>query len=174
MLENVDTTIAGLRSVVGAKNDADLAGKLGLDKSTISGWRSRGRVPDRFVRFLRADAFEKEVWPELYDRAIAVGNARYAMLQQNVLNSNDLNQAMAAFLHTKPYWLVMHRAMHELRIKMEVLGIDLSTAAALLLQNDLQDTSATAKRVADLLAEDIADSPEYRDMPQFGRSIPSP
>ena len=69
MLESVDTTIAGLRGVVGAQNDAELANKLGVNKSTVSGWRARGRVPSRYVELLDAKPIpSRDVWPELHDR----------------------------------------------------------------------------------------------------------
>ena len=52
MHSSVDATIAGLRGAVSAGTDAELARMLGVDQSTISSWRSRGRVPERFVKML--------------------------------------------------------------------------------------------------------------------------
>ena len=70
-----------------------------------------------------------------------------------------MNKALAEFLDIKPFWLVMNRAVHDIRAKMEALRLELSTAAALVLQEDLRDAEATADRVASQLAEDIADNP---------------
>ena len=77
--------------------------------------------------------------------------------------SGNVDQALPVFLDVKPFWFVMHRAVHELRIKVDALHIDLPTAAALLLQEDLRDPSETAKRVTLMLAEDLNDKPQLRD-----------
>lgn len=159
-MTSVETTISNLRSLVGAHNDADLATKLEIDKSTISGWRSRGRVPEKYARILEVPAHD--AWPELHDRGLAVSLARYSILRQEVLASQNLDHALAAFLDTKAYWMVMHRAVLDLRRKMETVGIDLGAAAALILQEDLRDPSATAVRLAAQLAEDVADNPNFK------------
>ena len=83
-LESVDPTIAGRRNVVGTHNGCDLAAKLRLDKSTISGWPFRGRVPGRFVQLLEPDRLpEIDIWPELHDRGTALAlpamSARYVI-----------------------------------------------------------------------------------------------
>lgn len=161
MQQSVGDTIEELRSVVGAQNDADLASKLGVDKSTVSGWRARGRVPSRFVKLLEAEPIPAyDVWPELHDRANAVALARYTVLRSEVAMTGNTDQSLPAFLDTRPFWLVMHRAVHDLRAKMEALKIDLPAAAALLLQDDLRSPRETAKRVAEMLAEDLADNPD--------------
>ncbi|MDT8856997.1 helix-turn-helix domain-containing protein [Paracoccaceae bacterium Fryx2] len=153
----MDATISALRSVIGAHNDAELAAKLEIDKSTISNWRSRGRVPQKFAKIL--DVAAHDVWPELHDRALAVALPRYGILRQPVVGSANLDAALAAFLDTKPFWFVVYRAAAELRLKMETLKIDLGSAAALILQEDLRDPSATALRVAAQLAEDEVENP---------------
>lgn len=163
-MDQVESTISDIRAVVGAKNDADLARRLNIDQSTISSWRSRGRVPSRFVKLLEAQPIPShDVWPELHDRGTAVALARYTILRNDVAMAGDADQAIPAFLEVKPFWLVMHRAVHDLRTKMDALNIDLQAAAALLLQEDLRSPQVTAKRVAAMLAEDLADNPQLRD-----------
>ena len=73
------------------------------------------------------------------------------------------NKAISAFLELKPFWFVMHRAVHDLRTKMKLLNIDLQAAAALLLQEDLRNPQETAVRVSAMLSEDLADHPQLRD-----------
>jgi hypothetical protein len=160
VMNSVETTISDLRGLVGAKNDAELARQLQIDQSTISSWRSRGRVPSRFTKLLEtAPVPQDEVWPELTDRGTAIALARYAILRNEVVMSGNLDLAIPAFLDVKPFWLVMHRAVFELRGKMDALKVDLKTAAALLLQEDLRAPKETAQRVAAMLAEDFADNP---------------
>lgn len=131
----VESTINNLRTVVGAKNDAELARRLQIDQSTISSWRARGRVPSRFVKLLEAEPIPShEVWPELHDRGTAVALARYAILRNEVAMGGNVDKALPTFLDVRPFWIVMHRAVHDLRSKMDALHVDLQTAAALLLQ----------------------------------------
>jgi len=162
-MNQIEGTISDLRSVVGAKNDAELARLLRIDQSTISSWRARGRVPSKFAKLLEgAPVPSHEVWPELHDRGTAVALARYSILRNETAMSGDLDSALPAFLDVKPFFLVMHRAVYDLRVKMETLKVDLQTAAALLLQEDLRSPRETAIRVAAMLVEDINDNPDLK------------
>jgi hypothetical protein len=86
----VDSTIADLRRAVNATNDSDLARTLGIDKGTISGWRARGSVPQKFVKLSRSNASGAaigpidwttlEAWPELQERSRAIGLLRFTLL----------------------------------------------------------------------------------------------
>ena len=69
---------------------------------------------------------------------------------------------MSIFIDQKPFWFLMWRAAHDLGSKMHALGVELKTAQALILQDDLRDPEATAQRVAKHLAEDIADNPHLK------------
>lgn len=164
MQNSVDATIAGLRGAVSAGTDAELARMLGVDQSTISSWRSRGRVPERFVKML--DTGKKtgldevpQVWGELQERAQTLALIRFTLIRNEVAQSGDVDRALGVFLDLKPFWLVLHRSVHELRIKMETLRVDLKTAQALLMQEDLRDPKTTTRRVERQLEEDIADNP---------------
>lgn len=160
----VDATIANLRSVVNASSNAELAQKLGVDQSTISSWRARGRVPNKFIKFLRepaniSSAEMGDIWPEMTSCATAVALVRYTLLRHEVASSGEVDRGLSVFLTLKPWWFVVHRAAHDLRSKMEALGIDLKTAQALIMQYDLRDPAATAGRVEQQLAEDLHDNP---------------
>lgn len=168
MQPSVDSTIATLRRVVSAASDSELARKLGVDKSTVSGWRARGRVPARFLKMV--DSPEKGILPdlgrtsgELQERALPIAHVRFILLRADVVRSADTDRAMATMRDTKPFWLILHRALHELLSKVEALNIDLETAQALLLQADLTDPDATARRVEAQVAEDLADNPSLKE-----------
>ena len=151
-----------------AASDSELARTLGIDKSTISGWRGRGSVPQKFVKLLRSNGSSAasgpidwstlEAWPELQERSRAIGLLRFTLLRSEMARSGNVDMAMGVFLDQKPFWLLMYRAAHDLGVKMQALGVEMKTAQALILQDDLRDPDATAMRVAKDLAQDIADN----------------
>ncbi|WP_132695442.1 hypothetical protein [Rhodovulum steppense] len=146
----MDATIAGLRAAANAKNEAELARMPGIDQSTISSWRSRGRVPQCFVKMLEAGdkgpgSATPQVWGELQDRAASVALVRFTLLRQELARSHDVDRALAVFLDMRPFRPVLHRAVHELRLKMEALPVDLAAAQALIMQEDLRAPDATAR-----------------------------
>ncbi|MFN3721890.1 MAG: helix-turn-helix domain-containing protein [Paracoccaceae bacterium] len=167
-MDTVEALITNLRSVVGAKNDAELARQLDIDQSTISSWRARGRVPVRFTKILDtpnvgAKPDPDHAWPEMQERATAVALARFVMLRRHEFEGPATDLTLARFLDIKPFWLLMNRAVLELRTKIDALKIDLATAAALVLQEDLRDPDATIKRVTQQLSEDLADNPWLKE-----------
>jgi hypothetical protein len=167
MNSGVEDTIADLRTALGAATDAELARRLDVDQSTISSWRARGRVPNRYVKDLLGPAHERTadhpaIWTEMENRALGIALARFALLHRDLITSPDLNKAMAAFLDPKPWWLVLNRAVHDLREKMIGLDVDPSTAQVLILNDDIRRPTETAERVAAELAEDLADNPNLR------------
>jgi hypothetical protein len=56
--EQVDEAIEALREKFSVASDAELARRFGIDKSTISTWRSRGRIPSRYTILLADDDSE--------------------------------------------------------------------------------------------------------------------
>ena len=169
MIGQVDSTIADLRRAVNATNDSELARTLRIDKSTISGWRVRGSVPQKFVNLIRSNGSSAasgpidwstlDAWPELQERSRSIGLLRFTLLRSEVARSGDVDRAMGVFMDQKPFWLVMYPAAHDLGVKMQALGVEMKTAQALILQDDLRDPDATALRVAKHLAEDISHNP---------------
>lgn len=164
MQGSVDTAIAELRSFVGAQTDAELARHLELDKSALTAWRSRGRVPERYQDLLEKmrsgkPLEELEIWPELHRAAQRIALIRFTLLRQEEARSGNVDQAMQTFKSLKPFWLIMYRALHDVRQKMMAVGAELKTAQALVMQQDLRDPEATAVRVAAQLDEDIKDNP---------------
>jgi len=163
-MAGVDATIGDLRRAVHAQNDADLARKLGIDKSAISGWRARGNVPRRFLKMLNAPepgspVEAMQVGGEVQNCAQRIALVRFVLLRETLATSQDVDQSMRVFSELRPWWLVMFRAVQDLLAKVEALRIDLGTAQALLMQEDLRDVQATARRVEAQLAEDLADNP---------------
>jgi hypothetical protein len=164
MKGGISETIGELRRVVHASSDSDLARKLGVDKSAISGWRARGSVPKRFLKMLDTPSSSLSSAPmqiggEVQDAGHRVALVRFVLLRSDLARSGDVDQAMRLFSELRLWWIVMHRAVHDLLTRVETLSVDIATAQALLMQEDLRDPEETARRVEAQLAEDVADNP---------------
>lgn len=159
---SVETIISDLRSAVMATSDADLARKLKVDKSTVSSWRSRGRVPERFAKMAKQNHVMTismpEVWGELQDRAHPITLLRYTIYRAEMVRSSSIEVSLLAFRDMRPFWLIMNRAVEEIRQKASSLDIELSAAQAIIMHEDLRDPDATAKRISLEMAEDFADN----------------
>lgn len=53
--QDVDETIQQLMTKFDASNESHLADMIGVHRSTISAWKARGNVPERYVRLLSDD-----------------------------------------------------------------------------------------------------------------------
>jgi hypothetical protein len=103
--------------------------KLGVDKSTISAWRSRRRIRERFVQLPEPERLpEIDIWPELHDRGTAPALARYVSPRPETVRGGDADRAIAAVLDGKPFWPVLNRAALDLRSMVQALKIDVSAA----------------------------------------------
>lgn len=102
MADDVDEIVAALRKRLGAETDADLARKLRINKSTISSWRARGNVPDRFHGILRGDNHQSVATPPLKwsEHETAAFNAalfRFARLACSQVDLNNHRASLEAF-----------------------------------------------------------------------------
>jgi hypothetical protein len=104
-----------------------------------------------------------EVWGEAQERAIGLSLLRFTLLNKDLATSGDVDKAILAFRDARAWWLVMHRAAHDIVAKQSALSIETSAAQAMLMADDLRDPKATALRVRAQLDEDIADNPWIRD-----------
>ncbi|NYS24916.1 hypothetical protein HUK65_07905 [Rhodobacteraceae bacterium 2376] len=135
-----------------------------MDKSTVSGWRARRRVPTRFVKMLdepgRGTFNTGEVSGELQERAYSIALARFVLLRHDLAASGEVNKSLPAFRQMLPFWLIVHRAVHDMLSTVESLQIDLDAAQVLILQDDLLHPERTKIRVARQLEEDLRDNPQ--------------
>jgi hypothetical protein len=90
MQGTVDSAIAELRGIVGVKSNAELARQLKHDKSDLTAWRSRGRMPEKYQTFLQqvrsgVPLQELDVWPELREAGTRVALVRFTILRQQLV-----------------------------------------------------------------------------------------
>jgi len=169
MSDHVEQAIARLRDVHGARNDAELARRLQVGQSTVSAWRARGHVPDEYINKFANEKPKPTVtgapkgFDEIESRAHAIALARFVIIRKEEISAKDIDRTIGNFMEMRPFWLVMHRAIHDIRAKMAQLNVDPATAQVLVFQQDLRDPAATLVRVQSELAEDWAGNPWLAD-----------
>ena len=65
VMEGVQELVNRLKEHFRVEKDADLARVLGVDKRTVSAWRSRGNVPRRYVPILEGENHQSVLTPPL-------------------------------------------------------------------------------------------------------------
>ena len=149
MDNDIDTKIGELRAFLHAENDADLARKLRIDKSTVSSWRSRKRIPERFSSILDGDVIEHrssppELWGDIEDTAFSLALCRYTLAFKNIVDAGDYQEAMHTFRDNRRFWLIMNNAASSLQERMRDGSFDLSSAFAVLLHEDMKEPKAVS------------------------------
>jgi hypothetical protein len=135
-----------LKGAFGVTSGSELARRLEINQSTISSWKARGRVPRKFVQFLEDKADKVASQPvdtggELQDRCTAVALVRFTILRRDLVSSGDVDKTLGAFRDMRFFFVIMHRALHDIRQKMRATGVDMATAQALVMHNDLRTPS---------------------------------
>jgi hypothetical protein len=160
MDEDVEARIAALRAHLGAQHDADLAAKLGIGKSTISSWRSRGRIPERFLRVLDGESHEPIAtpprgWGDHERAAFDLALFRFTLLFGPLAREGHCRDAMVVFSNTSIFWLMMHHARKDLVERMEAAGHQLQVAFAVILYEEREAPSETAKALRERLGSQV-------------------
>lgn len=162
MAENVEATITALKERFSAENDADLARRLRISKSTISSWRARNSVPQRFLGLLDGESHQFVLapplkWGDHEEAAFRVALFRFSRLMQKTMDLNDYRKALGLFASeaSSLFWLMMADAQKDLMHRQG--DHSLATALALLLHDDVTHHDATVqrdqKRIGDVLRE---------------------
>ena len=138
-----ENVIAGLKQQMGVSSDADLARSLRIDKSTISSWRSRGRVPMRFLNILKGDSSLALGAPPLHwagheNAALALALFRYGRAFGQELHSGDFETAMRLVGNPHDLWTLFRHAQSDLQRTMEEGHHQLMSAASVLVHQDLE------------------------------------
>lgn len=164
---SVEDTIARMRALFSVENDAELARALRIDKSTVSSWKSRGRVPERFSRLLNEDptslfpdGLSREMVSELAMPAQPIAIFRFSLMLNDPSGQLANPEKKLAFLtHELAFHSVMIRAALDLWERKSALNVKPEVAALLVLQDDIRDEEATLVRARSQLAEDMMHNP---------------
>lgn len=155
----VDETINALKQLLNADSDSDLARKLAVDKRTVSAWRSRGNVPERFMSILRGESHHRfhgtppVKWGDHEEVAFSLALFRFGRLANHAIDMLDYRSVLELFSSEAmaDFWLMMADAQQDISEKQD--GQPLRTALALALYDDIEMGSEAIERDRERLAQ---------------------
>jgi hypothetical protein len=146
-----ESTIEALKLKLNAASDADLARKLAVDKRTVSAWRARGSVPDRYIAILEGQSHQSIMTPPLRwgpyeDCAFRLALFRFTRVKAPAAITNDFRTVFDAFAHPRGFWLLMVRCQRDIAAAMENRTDSVDTAMALVMHDDMASGDAAIDR----------------------------
>lgn len=150
-MTDAEATIEALKVKMNAATDVDLARKLAVDKRTVSAWRARGSVPDRYTAILTGDSHQTIMTPPLkwgpYEEcAFRLALFRFTRVKAAAAISNDFRAIFDAFAHLRGFWLLMIRSQRDIAAVMEDRTDSVDTAMALVMHDDIAAGDAAIER----------------------------
>jgi len=144
--------LARLKERLAATSDAELARFLGVDKSTISSWKARGNVPQRYAYLLdetpsEDDARPPSVWGELESAAFRLALFRFCLTRADLVrNSESRHLAVSVGAWHITFWIDVKRAKEDILAVLKDGLPNIESATTLLLTEDLSDRKAAISR----------------------------
>lgn len=138
----VEATIRALKAAHGAETDEELAGALGVGRSTISSWRLRNSVPERYLT-RKPGAVRAGLAPFAYEalKPLAGGSAKDAAFELALLRffktHGKIFEAYPSFLEegrmaAAGFWEVLGRAEKDVVARMDEHGDPAERAVSIL------------------------------------------
>jgi len=143
-MENVEETVDRLKEHFRAEKDADLARILGVDKRTVSAWRSRGNVPRRYVQILEGENHQTVLtpplrWGEYEEQAFELAVFRLVRALRGSVETGSYRQQFDTFRKVFPaFWPFMRDAQVDLSARLEDREMPIQTAFALVLHEEIE------------------------------------
>lgn len=158
MEPTVEEVISALRAHFEVDSDAELARKLMINKSTVSSWRARGSVPQRFRGILSGEPHQfmhspPLQWGEDEQAAFSLALFRFSRLVAAKVELEKYRDALTLFggRAFPAFWIMMSAAQKDLAERRG--NHTLSTLLALLIHDDLADDDASLTRDSERLAQ---------------------
>ncbi|WP_164881741.1 helix-turn-helix domain-containing protein [Paenirhodobacter populi] len=152
MTTDPEAVIKQLKAKFNVDTDVDLARKLRIEKSTISSWKSRGRVPSRFLRILSGENHEFIAappvgWGEEEEAAFSLALFRFSRAFSDVISRGEYRSLVQLFTPAAAhFWWLMSQAQEDLIKKQAHSGVSVSAAEALVMFDDLEHGSGAVER----------------------------
>lgn len=154
----VDETISALKLRLNAESDSDLARRLGLDKRTISAWRSRGSVPQRYREIAQgehpAPIWTPPVkWGTYEELAFRLALFRFVRVRAEAVQHATVGTMYSLFGGAGAFWMLMHHAQNDIARVAAERDIEEDFAFALVIDEDITSGTRAIERDAAILAE---------------------
>ncbi|TDL88039.1 hypothetical protein [Meridianimarinicoccus aquatilis] len=143
---DADQIVDALKGHFNVDSDIELARALKIDKRTVSAWRSRKRVPQRFIGMLTGQSSHPHAvgpvyWHNQEKAAFCLALFRYARAYTSEFNEKGFNEALKVLDHANDdFWALMRRAQSDIG-KLEG-GNSTSAALSMLIHDDIENSAA--------------------------------
>lgn len=119
----IEENLARLRKIFGAANDAELARALKLGQSTISTWKSRGRIPDRVLSILDGKSplalgTSPMNWGPHENAALGLALVRLCRIHAADLLAGDFRSALEMANRPSDLWTLFRRSQQDIADEM--------------------------------------------------------
>lgn len=152
MTTDPEAVIEQLKAKFNVDTDVELARKLRIEKSTVSSWKSRGRVPNRFLRILSGEdhqfiAAPPIGWGEEEQAAFSLALFRFSRAFADIIAKGEYRSLVQLFTPASShFWWLMSQAQQDLIKRQAHSGVSVSAAEALVMFDDLEHGSGAIER----------------------------
>lgn len=155
MSDEVKRTIEALKSRYRVKTDSELAQIMGIDKSTISSWKTRNKVPSRIKEILESDMVAVQSspvdWGPFQRRSFGLALLRITRVLNDRFDTADFQKAMKLTNSSGAFFMIMGRAEGDILNAQERGDYSFETATAIVLHDDMADPTSAIERDAVVL-----------------------
>ena len=142
ILSETDDAVERLKAHFKVATDADLARRLAVDKSTVSAWRARQKLPQRYQRMLEGDDHQAGLtpparWGDYEKAAFELAVFRFARATSKELGEGDFRALFQ--IYTKVFgviWSMQRQAQQDIAAQIEKGRVEHPREATILLIHD--------------------------------------
>jgi hypothetical protein len=154
-MSNSEVTIDALKARLKADTDTDLARKLAIDKRTVSAWRARGTVPNRYLDIIEGADHQTIAtpplrWGEYENYALRLALFRISRATAPAALSDDPSTVYKTFTFTT-LWQLFRQSQEDLVAAMEGRTEFLDTALVLVIADDIAAGQEAVERHRSLM-----------------------
>ncbi|WP_022705306.1 helix-turn-helix domain-containing protein [Pseudorhodobacter ferrugineus] len=155
-MDKTANLIDELKKKLGVETDVDLARALTVDKSTVSSWRNRGNVPERYLAILKGESHQTVLtppikWGQYEEFAFRLALFRFAKAKGLAAQGTSYGEVYMQFNKHAGFWLLMRQAQKDLALKIDDQTGVMDTAFALLIHDDIEAGEAATARDLEIL-----------------------
>lgn len=150
MVNDIEETIGRLKDRYHVTSDSELARTLGVNKSTISSWKARNKIPARILEIIESDMVAVQSppiqWGPFQQYAFGLALQRYTRVLADILGDLDLHQSVKLAGSSFVFFDLMGRAEGAILNLQDKGDYSYETAATMLIHEDMVDPKAALHR----------------------------